>query len=476
MAYTSIWRIKGWLGKSLIYIENPEKTTNPLFYSKIADDKQRENLQDVIAYAVNQNKTSRVNEETEIMEKFVSGINCFPATARTEMLAVKKHYGKEDGTIAYHGIQSFAPGEASPYLVHQIGIELAKRLWGDKYQVVVATHLDKENHLHNHFVVNTVSYIDGTKYHRTKADYQEMRRISDELCREYGLSTIDNPNPMKGKHYGEVVAEQQGCPTWRGFIKEDIDQAIRTSMTERQFYGQLRSMGYEVKTGKYLYVKPQGKERFVRLSRQLGEDYTIESIRNRILRQQQSAPPMQEPQPRRYNGKMKGSYKKTKKATGLRALYLHYCYLLGVFPKKKQQSRKRMHFLLKEDLLKLDQITKEAQLLGAHRIDTAEQLSSYRTDVEGRIALLTAQRKELYRKQRSADVKNSADLTDEVKAEIAVKTAELKRMRREVKLCEGIANRSEVIKERIQTVHDEEMKRREENQHEQFRGRSRANR
>ena len=167
MAYTSIWRVKGWLGKSLIYIENPEKTANPLFYSKIADDKQRESLQDVIAYAVNQNKTSRVNEETEIMEKFVSGINCFPTTARTEMLAIKKHYGKEDGTIAYHGIQSLAPGEASPYIVHQIGIELAKRLWGDKYQVVVATHLDKENHLHNHFVVNTVSHIDGIKYHRT---------------------------------------------------------------------------------------------------------------------------------------------------------------------------------------------------------------------------------------------------------------------------------------------------------------------
>ena len=476
MAYTSIRRVKGWLGKSLIYIENPEKTANPLFFSKIADDKQRENLQDVIAYAVNQNKTSRVNEETEIMEQFVSGINCYPATARTEMLAVKKRYRKEDGTIAYHGIQSFAPGEASPALVHQIGIELAKRLWGDKYQVVVATHLDKENHLHNHFVMNTVSYIDGIKYHRTKEDYQEMRRVSDKLCQEYGLSTIDNSNPMKGKHYGEVIAEQQGRPTWRGFIKEDIDQAIRSSMTERQFYGQLRSMGYEVKTGKYLYVRPQGKERFVRLSRQLGEDYTIESIRNRILRQQQSAPPMQEPQPRRYNGKMKGAYKKTKKATGLRALYLHYCYLLGVVPKKKQQSRKRMHFLLKEDLLKLDQITKEAQLLGAHRIDTAEQLSSYRSDVEKQIALLTAQRKELYRKQRSADVKNSADLTDEVKANISAKTAELKWLRQEVKLCEGIANRSEVIKERIQTVHDEEMKRREENQHEQFRGRSRANR
>jgi len=464
------------LGKSLIYIENPEKTANPLVYSNVADDRQRENLQDVIAYAVNQNKTSRVNEESEIMDQFISGINCLPATARTEMLVAKKLYGREDGTIAYHGIQSFAPGEASPYLVHQIGIELAKRLWGDKYQVVVATHLDKENHLHNHFVVNTVSHIDGIKYHRTKADYQEMRRVSDELCQEYGLSIIDNPNPMKGKHYGEITAEQQGKPTWRGIIKNDVDEAIRTSMTERQFYSQLRSMGYEVKLGKYLYVKPQGKERFVRLSRQLGEAYSIESIRNRILHQQQASRPLPEPKPRISGGKMKGSYRKAKKATGLRALYLHYCYLLGVFPKKNKQSRKRLHFLLKEDLLKLDQISKEAQLIGKHRIDTAEQLSSYQSELEQRIALLTAQRKELYRKQRTVAVKDDTELAAEVKAEIAERTTELRQLRQEVKLCEGIANRSNVIKERIKTVHDDETKWKEETQHEQFRGRSRTNR
>jgi len=464
------------LGKSLINIENPEKTANPLVYSNVADDRQRENLQDVIAYAVNQNKTSRVNEESEIMDQFISGINCLPATARTEMLVAKKLYGREDGTIAYHGIQSFAPGEASPYLVHQIGIELAKRLWGDKYQVVVATHLDKENHLHNHFVVNTVSHIDGIKYHRTKADYQEMRRVSDELCQEYGLSIIDNPNPMKGKHYGEITAEQQGKPTWRGIIKNDVDEAIRTSMTERQFYSQLRSMGYEVKLGKYLYVKPQGKERFVRLSRQLGEAYSIESIRNRILHQQQASRPLPEPKPRISGGKMKGSYRKAKKATGLRALYLHYCYLLGVFPKKNKQSRKRLHFLLKEDLLKLDQISKEAQLIGKHRIDTAEQLSSYQSELEQRIALLTAQRKELYRKQRTVAVKDDTELAAEVKAEIAERTTELRQLRQEVKLCEGIANRSNVIKERIKTVHDDETKWKEETQHEQFRGRSRTNR
>ena len=147
MAVTSIWRVKGWLGKVVIYVENPEKTTNPEYYQSDAiTDRQYQGLEDVISYAVNSNKTQQSTEDADIMERYVSGVNCHPSTAREEMLAVKKHFGKEDGTIAYHGYQSFAPGEATPQLAHRIGVELAQRLWGERYQVVVATHLDKSNH------------------------------------------------------------------------------------------------------------------------------------------------------------------------------------------------------------------------------------------------------------------------------------------------------------------------------------------
>lgn len=240
MAVTSIWRVKGWLGKVVIYIENPEKTTNPEFYkSDTITDRQCQGLEDVISYAVNSNKTQQATEEAAIMERYVSGVNCNPSTAREEMLAFKNHYGKEDGTIAYHGYQSFAPGEATPELAHKIGVELAQRLWGDRYQVVVATHLGKSNHLHNHFVLNTVSHIDGIKYHRTEKDYHDMQCISDELCREYGLSVIADPQPGKSKQYGEWRAEQEQRPTWRGIVRSDVDDALRQSMTERQFFENL---------------------------------------------------------------------------------------------------------------------------------------------------------------------------------------------------------------------------------------------
>ena len=125
MAVTSIWRVNGWLGKVVVYVENPEKTSNPEFYEN-GDMTEREcqELDDVIAYAVSSRKTELHKEDSNVLERFVSGVNCHPATARAEMMAVKKRFGKEDGTIAYHGYQSFAPGEATPEMAHKIGVEV----------------------------------------------------------------------------------------------------------------------------------------------------------------------------------------------------------------------------------------------------------------------------------------------------------------------------------------------------------------
>ena len=478
MAVTSIWRVKGWLGKVVIYVENPEKTTNPEYYQSDAiTDHQCQGLEDVISYAVNSNKTQRVTEDADIMERYVSGVNCNPSTAREEMLAVKKHFGKEDGTIAYHGYQSFAPGEAPPELAHRIGVELAQRLWGERYQVVVATHLDKANHLHNHFVLNTVSFVDGIKYFRSAKDYHDMQTASDELCLEYGLSVIQNPQPGKSRQYGEWRAEQEQRPTWRGLIRSDIDAVIRQSMTERQFFENLHKKGYEVKVGKDISVRPPGKDRFVRLARNFGEDYTLESIRSRILEQSRPARPLPEPVLKNKRYRVSGNWKGRKKATGFRALYLHYCYLLGVFPKNKQQNKRRLHFLLREDLIKLDAITQEARLLGTNHIDTAQQLSSYKETLETRIDALTTQRKQLYRKQRTVAVKTDEAASLQVKEQIDSLSRELSKLRREVKLCSDIEIRSGIMQEHIKTVReDEESKRKEQKEHDQLRRCSGTNR
>ena len=448
MAVTSLWRVNGWLGKVVLYVENPDKTENPAIYERAdMSEAQRQGLFDVIAYAADQEKTQM--EDGVLLKNFVSGVNCLPATAREEMLAVKRRFGKEDGTAAYHGYQSFAPGEATPEIAHEIAVKLAERLWGEKYQVLVATHLDKENHLHSHFVINTISFVDGIKFHRTKKDYCDMRRASDELCREYGMSVIEKPKPGKAKHYGEWRAEQEQRPTWRGLVRADVDEAIRQSMTERQFYDALKRKGYEIKIGKDISVRPPGKERFVRLSRNFGERYSPESIRNQLLRQERPA--------RRSKAEDHPDYSPKPKAKGFRALYYHYCYLLGIFPEKKPAGQnKRLHFLLREDLIKMDAISEEARLLARHQIDTAGQLSSYKESLEARIEAVTAERKSLYQKQRTVAVRTDEKALSEVRSQITALTAELKTLRKEVRLCDDIAVRSGVMSGKLKTIEEEE--------------------
>ena len=476
MATTSIWSVKGWLGKLVIYVENPNKTTNPQYYEKAElTEKQAQTLLDVIDYAADPSKTDSAihDENIETHQQFVTGINCLPTTARDEMQAVKRRFGKEDGVIAYHGYQSFAPGEADPKTAHEIGIRLAKELWGEKYQVVVATHLDKENHLHNHFVVNTVSFVDGIRYHRTGKDYHDMQVASDNLCREYGLSVIENIQYGKSKHYGEWKAEQEQRPTWRGFIKADIDEAIRMSLTERQFFRHLEEKGYEIKMGKDISVRPQGKERFVRLMRNFGEEYSIENIRRRILSQYVPEKPLAEPERKTRHYRMQGSMKTVRKITGFRALYFHYCYKLGIFPKDRPQNRKRLHFLLREDLLKLNNISQEVRLLVRHKIDTAEQLSLYKNGLEVQIEKLSAERKALYKKQRTVKCQSDPKLAEAVKKEIDGLTEQLKNLRREVHLCDDIAQRSGVITEKLKAVREDEQNQgKEKQQNEPIRRRS----
>ena len=476
MAVTSIWAVKGWLGKVVLYIENPDKTENSRRYPpKDGTDVQAQNLSDVIGYAARAEKTTVVpdDESAGLVRQFVSGVNCLPSTARDEMLAVKKRFGKTDGVIAYHGYQSFAPGEATPELAHEIGVKLARQLWGEKYQVLVATHLDKANHLHSHFVVNSVSFVDGIKYHRTRKDYHDMQTVSDELCREYGLSVIEQPQQGRGRQYGEWRAEQERRPTWRGLIRGEIDALLRQSVTERQFYDLLRQKGYEVKFGKDISVRPPGKERFVRLARNFGEAYTAEAIRQRILQQ-----PL--PQPMRENAPQKptkiyrvhSGWRRTGKVTGFRALYFYYCYKLGIFSKDRPQNRARLHFLLREDLLKLNHISQEVQLLARHRIDTAGQLALYKEKQEVNIQELSAKRRVLQNALRTKAVRNSPEQADAHRAQIRELSERIKALRREVHLCDDIAARSGGMAEKLKAVREDgQNQTKEEQQHEHIRRR-----
>jgi len=475
MAVTSIWSVKGWLGKLVVYAENPDKTENPAYFEKQGmTEKQMQGLSDVIDYASQTRKTQLTDEKAEILRNYVTGINCQPETARDEMMAAKKKFGKENGVVAYHGIQSFAPEDLqaglTPDMAHEIGVKLAQRLWGEKYQVIVATHLDKVNHLHSHFIVNTVSWVDGIRYHRTEKDFYNMQVESDKLCREYGLSVIEEPKHGKSKHYGEWRAEKEGRQPWRSLLKADVDTAIRQSMTERQFFDNLRKMGYEVKSNKYISVRPPGKDKFFRLYKNFGEDYSVEGIRNRILantRPERRIIPAERPS-KQYS--FTGNLKTARRVTGLRALYFSYLYKMGVLPKRKEPNPKQVYFLYREDIRFVQNIVKETRLLVKHGIDTAEQLTAYKNGLTREIISLSGTRKHLRYQSRS--IRDEEKLAA-VKAQIAELSEKIGVLRREVKLCEDIETRSADMKDKLRKAAEDQEKTqgKEMDKHEPFRGR-----
>lgn len=461
MATTAIWDVTDRLDRVIDYATNPVKTENNDYANQIF-----QGLRDVLNYTKQDGKTEK--------QFYVTGINCDPVTACKQMSLTKLQFQKRDGILAFHGYQSFAPGEATPESAHAIGVKLAQELWGDRFEVVVSTHLDK-HHLHNHFVLNSVSFMDGKRYYDSKATYALMRQASDRLCREYSLSVIQNPQKGKSKHYAEWKAEQESKPTWRGLIREDMDKAISASMTFSQFIASLRKQGYEVKTGvKYMVVRPPGKERFVRL-KTLGDDYAEEAIKQRILQNSTPKRPQVLPEPKRKRYTVRGSMKlkPTRKLTGLQALYFHYLYKMGILPKQRA-SNKRTHFWLREDLRYMEELTAQTRLLCTHRIENKEQLSTYQHGLEQEVSTLFNARKSLYHQLRRYRDETQAV---EIKMQIAGLSKRIAQLRREVKLCSGILSRSEEMKRKLLQIQQEEIHQgKEEVSYEQRRRRSGSNR
>ena len=276
MAVTNLWAVKRNVGAVIRYIENPEKTTS-------------KEVEQVMSYIKDGSKTE------EMM--YVTGINCETDIADEQFMQTKRLWGKVGGRAAYHGYQSFREGEVDAKTAHEIGVELAQRMWGDRFEVVVATHCNT-GHFHNHFCVNSVSFADGYKYHDTREDIRIMRGLSDLICKEHGLS-VENTRKVdqdRRRNYLEWKAEHEGEPTLRSTIRDDIDAAILYSITERDFVKVMKSMGYEFvfksdtdKELKYPKLKLPGSDRCVRL-KSLGSGYEIEDIKRRIYDGMYSTP------------------------------------------------------------------------------------------------------------------------------------------------------------------------------------------
>lgn len=436
MAVTKIWNIRGKADSPLEYIANPEKTHREFTES------ERQALADVIAYAANEDKTEKLF--------YTTGINCSVEFARDQFDTTKLRFGKTGGNVAYHAYQSFAPGEVTPDEAHAIGVQLAKELWGDRFQMVVATHTNSHC-VHSHIVINSVSFRDGKKFHDCRDTYKQLREISDRICLEHGLSIVDTP---RGRGVSQYVykMEKAGMPTRYNVARQAIDEAVSLSLNIDEFKSELRRRGYNYRFDqqrKYWTVTPPGWKKSIRIH-QLGSDYTRESIERRIYENDPSVRTERIRQSYRitnhYN--LRRRIDRIMGRTGLEKLYLRYCYELGYLPKYRQNPT-RLHIVLKEDLLKCDQYSEQAKLLSKYRVNTDEDLSLLMERIDARMKELSSERDEL---RLTAKRVLPAAETDKARENAKELTHSIRELRHEAKVCREVQERTGHVRENLEII------------------------
>ena len=323
MAITKTHPIKSTLKKALDYVLDPQKT-----------------------------------DETILVSSFA----CSPETADVEFEWTREQGENKGSCLARHLIQSFKPGEVTPERAHEIGMKLAEEVLGGKYEFVLSTHTDK-GHIHNHLIFNAVSFVDYKKYHSNKSTYHFIRRTSDRLCKEYGLSVIE-PNKNKGKSYPEYTADKNGL-SWKSQLRLAIDKAIRHSRDFDDFLLRMELAGYTVKRQeKNISFCNSERKKFMR-SKTLGGNYTVEAIK-KCIAEQRSRP------------------RTERKGIGL---------LIDIQNSiKAQQSKGYEHWA---KLNNLKQASKTINFLTEHKINSYEELESKVTELRSGFDDTTAELKEV---------------------------------------------------------------------------------
>lgn len=391
-----------------------------------------------INYALNPAKT-RVGEQL-----LCTAINCQLDTACRNMLETKRRWDKETRSVqGYHIIHSYAPGEVTAEQAQRLSVEFARRLIGDRFEAIVATHTDHE-HIHSHIVFNSVSCVDGKMFRDNfKAYFEDIRGISNAISRENGLSVIEPKG--KGKQYAEWSAEKKGRPTVRGLVRQDIDAALAGAISMQTFFAALKKQGYTIKRGanvKHTAVKPPGSERFIRLD-SLGEGYTEAELKARLRGDNpitHDEPPTQTyiPQQKRYRVKNSKRSYISNKPKGLRRLYLYYLYLLSP---SKRFKRKKIPFNVRAEVRKLDQYKRQFALLQKYRIENESQLSLLADALQAEIDSLVLSRRYLYRRKRRGE---------DVSSEISNISLALRPLRWELRCCQNISASIPQVQEHIQ--------------------------
>ena len=400
MATTKLWKFKSRLDRLIDYAINGEKTENKLY---------------------------------------VSGINCMPDTAFYEMDNTKKQFFKTGGIECYQGYQSFAEGEVTAEQAHEIGVKLAEEIWGDRFQVIVSTHLNTDN-IHNHFVLNSVSFIDGKRFCNTKNDYAIMRNTSDKLCEEYGLSVLKQEDK-----YNKFATSS----LYKELMKDSINHAIANARNYNEFIKILHDLDYIVtEKNNTLSIRRKPYKRNTRIERQFGNQYSKENIYKRILETQPEYPYSPEPYlliNRTYENYNNEKQKCLQFKGSISYLIYHYEKLLGINTEivSKRNITKITPELI-QAIKKMDGFSKQVRFVCKNNINTEQELLDYQRSTYEKINPLKSERENLRRKHKRAKTEDEKETIENQIVEISKKITALAE---EIRLCDNIFKRLEKIKE-----------------------------
>ena len=443
MATTGFWPVKGRLKEVIDYANNPDKTT--------AKEYLDEDLYAAIRYVENDDKTDQT--------MFVSGINCSKHNAYNEMIAVKRRFGERGKNIAYHGYQSFVADEVTPDEAHAIGKETARKMWGARYQVVVTTHLNTDN-IHNHFVINSVSFVDGKKFRNGLGDRLELRKISDAICAARNKSVIQSHKFYSNKK--EYWIRNSGKVTHRDMLRRDVDEALSKCCSFKEIEYYLKTLGYRFERDFYYdhpSVYAEGWKRAVRIS-SLGERYSKERIREQC-RENQRKPELYAFVTPAWKRRPLLVLERERYTSGwddtIIVLFELFIELLKIciVGNTQEYDNRPVSPMMRAEMRKLDQYIEEYNLLCDNNLNSPKKLLSFQENLSSRISELEQERYALRLKLRRVK-------TPEEDAALKVQAKELTKqitpLRKELKVALRIEEHIPRIKELLDAERNIELK------------------
>ncbi len=453
MAVSKIWPIRTNLKHVINYAESLEKTSTG--FDPDIKNRDFKALQDVIEYAGNKDKTSNMI--------FCSGINCTAETAVEDFIDVKKKFKKTDGIQAWHSYLSFEEQDISPELAHQIGMEYAREVWGERFQVVVTTHLNTE-HKHCHFVVNSISFVDGSRAH-DETTWFKLKIKADRVCERHGLSIVKDPNRSNRSSYMNYL-DRQGEPTTYNILRSVIDQAILkcNSMPEMKIY--LDKQGYTLDINpnrKYWTIIPKGKQKPIRM-KNLGEKYYNDALVKRLIDPDKEINERQAHRTdiKNYHIAAEENNKNPGRTdirqsefwyirnAGLVSLFFLFVYMLNTQPIKDKKQYYKITPELRNELVRLNELSSQAKILAENNINTIEELNAYQNRILDERADLLIERNELRAEKKRGRL--SEDDMASITGRIDEITKRLRVIKKEYTLTASIEERSYQIRDVMITV------------------------